>query len=133
MNGDYAREQVRHAILRAGYSPLSFAQHIELDPGTLYDFLSGKRGGSATTRYKIEVGLLWPTGAIDKLFDGATFDEAVWEPTVERGLEGDEPVGPSGDAPGFVAGGDRVDRRTLSEFSLAELADEIRRRADAGP
>lgn len=89
VSGDATREQVRHAILRAGHTPRSFADEADLDPGTLYDFLSGKRDGSSMTRYKIETALRWPVGSIDQLFAGLSFEQAT---TLAAGLEERTPV-----------------------------------------
>lgn len=117
MSRDVARREVRRAV-EEKWTRGAFAERARIDPGTLSDFLDGKRWAQAVNRTKIEKALDWPAGSINDMADGVPPAEAV---------------GRVVDAPTFVPGGDRVERKTLSDYTLAELADEIRRRADAGP
>lgn len=77
MTRDQARREVqRHVDAAGGIS--SFAKSAALDPGTLSDFLNGKRWPHARNRTKIEDTLGWPHGQIEDLANRA--DEIAVRP-----------------------------------------------------
>lgn len=71
MSEDHARREVRRAVEAQGGRG-EFAERAGIDPGTLGDFLDGKRWAHARTRTRIELALGWPPGRIVDLRDGFT-------------------------------------------------------------
>jgi hypothetical protein len=98
----------------ANWTRVSFAKKAKIDPGTLADFLEGKRWAHRSTQAKIEQTLGWAVGSIEDLAHGVPFEQAV---------------GPGGHTPTHAATG-RLGPRDLSDLSLEQLAEEQRRIAD---
>jgi hypothetical protein len=81
---DVARREARRAV-EVRWTRSAFASRAAIDPGTLGDFLDGKRWPQGGNRAKIERALGWPIGAIADMADGVPVDEALGsagEPTV---------------------------------------------------
>lgn len=138
MSREVARREVRRAV-EARWTRSAFAARAAIDPGTLGDFLDGKRWPQGGNRTKIENALDWPIGAIADMADGLPVPQALrrgGDPVVTSRNPAPEaevdrhPVGGEDEAASYVAGGDRVDRPSLSDMTLAELAAEQRRIAD---
>lgn len=94
----------------------------------------------AVTLARLETALAWERGSAARILAGG--DPTPVSHTVQMGLAGagrlpavtqsaTGTVGPARDDAEHVSTGGGG-RRDLSDYSLAELADEIRRRADAG-
>lgn len=66
---DFARREVRTAV-DAQWTRLAFAKKAKVDPGTLTDFLEGRRWPQGPTLAKIETALGWPAGRIVDMADG---------------------------------------------------------------
>lgn len=143
MAPDEVREEVRKAILRTGLSPLAFATAAKVDPGTLYDYLGGKRKPSSKSRAKIEEALGWPVGSINAMYLGDPVPEVPsgtasgttkWTGSA-TGVVGpaSEPVGPGTQSD---PAGAYISRRStepeLADVPLDALLAEIARRARAG-
>lgn len=80
-----ARREVRRAV-DAGWARRAFAEKAKIDPGTLSDFLEGKRWAQATNRTKIEKALGWPAGKITDLAEATDVDSPAQRP-VGLGLD----------------------------------------------
>lgn len=76
MSKEFARREVRKAV-EAQWTRLAFARRAKLDPGTLTDFLEGRRWPQGPTLAKIESGLGWPAGRITDMADGFGAGEPV--------------------------------------------------------
>lgn len=64
MSREGALHEVRRAVEATGLPLKVFAEQAGLDPGTLGDYLNGKRKAQAPTRRKIEHALGWEPGRI---------------------------------------------------------------------
>lgn len=117
MSRSDAQREARLAVDGSGLTRKAFAAKIGMDYGTLADFIDGKRWSHGPTRKAIEAGLGWPENTMGRLEAGETLAQIV---------------GPSRNDPPPATTG-RGGQRGLSDYSLAELADEIRRRAENGP
>jgi len=71
-----ARREVRR-VVDASWTRGSFADKAKLDPGTLGDFLDGRRWPQGGNRTKIERALGWPLG---KIMDLAEAEESAPPP-----------------------------------------------------
>lgn len=76
MSQDAARRAVRNAI-DARWARGAFADKAKIDPGTLGDFLDGKRWPQGRNRAKIEEALGWPVGSIEDLSEGLPLEQVV--------------------------------------------------------
>lgn len=101
---------------------------------TLVNLLAGK---PTRAEDAVELALGWAAGSIRAVLAGGEPVEAH-EGNVSGAFSGSgqlragaRPVGPATDTATYVATGSGG-RRDLNDYSLAELADEIRRRADEG-
>jgi hypothetical protein len=83
-----AREAKR--AVDARWTRTGFAQEAQLDPGTLSDFLEGRRWPQGPTRAKIEKRLGWPPGALDDLAAGQSLSGILSRATQARAAR---PVG----------------------------------------
>jgi transcriptional regulator with XRE-family HTH domain len=72
MSRETAGREVRRAVAATGLTRVAFADRAKVDPGTLGDFLDGRRWPQAPTRRKIEKALGWPAGRISDLADAET-------------------------------------------------------------
>jgi len=67
-----AARAVEAALGRNGWNQTDLARAAGLDPGTLYDFMAGKRWPHVKTRSKIETALGMETGTIARVAEGET-------------------------------------------------------------
>lgn len=90
MSREAARREVRRAVAATGMTRLAFADRAGVDPGTLGDFLDGKRWAQAPTQRKIEKALKWPAGQISELELGATNGAPAGGVSVEDAILADD-------------------------------------------
>lgn len=95
MSRETASREVRRAVDALGMTRLAFAEKARVDPGTLGDFLDGKRWAQAPTRRKIELALGWPAGRISDLEHEAKIAHAEG---IEQAIEADEDLHPAAKA-----------------------------------
>jgi hypothetical protein len=65
-----ARLAVTAELAARGWSPAKLAQEAGADPGTIGDFINGKRWIKIPTQGKIERALAWPAGSISSIEAG---------------------------------------------------------------
>lgn len=131
-----AQREVRVAVEASGLTRKDFAEKIGIDPGTLADFIEGKRWAQGPKRTKMEDGIGWPAGTISRLERGETLagilqgqpDAAAFVTKLGADSPGLD------EAPGLVAELDRVKQevRELRQdvSSVAAAVERIERRLD---
>ncbi len=67
---DAVRTAVAADLASAGETSGRYAQRIKIDPGTLADFLAGRRTPKAPTQAKLEAALGWDPGTIANVIAG---------------------------------------------------------------
>lgn len=100
-----AARAIEAALGRRSWNQIDLARAAELDPGTLYDFMSGRRWPQARTRGKIEDALGMEHGDLARIAAGETVGPAAHNPVAPQ-----LPVG---------AG---VDPEKLSRLTAGQLA-----------
>lgn len=123
-----SRLAVQDVLVELGLGPYEFARKADVDPGTLTDFLAGKRWPQPATRKKISLALGWPPQGIDMIARGeplpGSAEETVGTLDQDAGVLLSLPPGALDD----LSPADREEAISAAKATLLERAREIRRR-----